>query len=525
MGAIFCDCEKKSNSPYVDGKVPDFEAKKTNQHSGAPEREIKGFNKTDSLKELWSSLDKSSLIGKGVGNPKEKYEFMEQIGLGTFGQVFKVQVKKTGDLRAMKVIRKKDESISFEKSIIKEIELLESIDHPNVLKVFEFYDCPEHICIVTELGKGGTLSKRLNNIVKESEIVKAHIMFQLLSAVNYCHSMNIMHRDIQPDNILIDEKNSNGLYNIKLIDFGTAKIFLNLQHQITGAPHFISPEVINGEYNEKCDLWSCGVILYGLFKGTFPFTGNTQNELFENIKAGKYDIRCPPFEAVANDAKDLIMKLLKTDPSQRIGAQKALDHPWFKRLKIKETYFDIDFEMVQKLLENILSYAPTNSLQKPVIAFLIHNHGDKSEEVKHANNLFAKIDINNNGTLDRREFIINCINFYRKYNKQVDDKFLGTLFDKIDYDHSKLIGYREFICAAVDKTIFIKEDILQEAFHFFDKDKNGSISLEEVQKAFSSMKGYKNKDFEDILREVDINKDDKIDFQEFKTMMEKIIIH
>ena len=107
-----------------------------------------------------------------------------------------------------------------------------------------------------------------------------------------------------------------------------------------------------------------------------------------------------------------------------------------------------------------------------MIAYLIHNHGDKSDEVKHANNLFAKIDINNNGSLDRREFIVNCINFYRKNNKPVDEKYLGALFDKIDYDHSKLIGYREFVCAAVDKTVFIGEEILQEAFNFFDKDKN-----------------------------------------------------
>ena len=324
-----------------------------------------------------------------------------------------------------------------------------------MLKIFEFYDCPEHICIISELGKGGSLSKSLNNLVKESEVVKAHIMFQLLSAINYCHSMNLMHRDIKPDNILLEEKNKNGVYNIKLIDFGTAKFFVNVQHQITGSAHFIAPEVLNGEYNEKCDLWSCGVILYALFKGTFPFTGNTKFELLENIKSGKYDIRSPPFEAVSDEAKDLIMKLLKINPSQRISAQMALEHPWFEKLKIKETYFDVDFDMVQKLMTHILSYSPTNSLQKPVIAYLIHNHGDKSDEVKHANNLFAKIDINNNGSLDRREFIVNCINFYRKNNKPVDEKYLGALFDKIDYYHSKLIGYREFVCAAVDKTVFL----------------------------------------------------------------------
>ena len=524
MGALFCDCDKKKNGNYINGSVPDFDSKLPSLQSGTPQREMKGFNKKESVNEIWASLDKSSIVGKGVGNPKEKYEFIEQIGLGTFGQVFKVKIKKTGDLRAMKVIKKKDNSISFEKNVVREIEMLESVDHPNVLKVFEFYDCPEHICIVSELGEGGSLSHCLDQIVKESEIVKAHIIFQLLSAINYCHSMSIMHRDIQPDNILIEKKASTGVYNIKLIDFGTAKIFLNLQHQLAGSPQFMAPEVIKGDYNEKCDLWSCGIILYGLFKGSYPFTGKNIKELFEKIIMGQFDIRGSPFDTVNNDAKDLIQKLLNVDPAKRISAQKALDHPWFKRLKIKETYFDVDFEMVQKLLNHVLNFAPTNSLQKPVIAYLIHNHGDKSSEIKHANNLFAKIDVNNNGSLDRREFIINCINFYRKYQQQVDDKFLGTLFDKIDYDHSKLIGYREFVCAAVDKSVFIKDDILQEAFNFFDRDKSGGISLNEVKKAFSSMKGYKDADFEEILRGVDINKDEKIDFDEFKTMMQKIIV-
>ena len=176
MGAVFCDCEKKKNG-YVDGSVPDFDSKLPSLQSGVPQTEIKGMNKGENLNAIWASLDKSSTVGKGVGNPKEKYEFIEQIGLGTFGQVFKVKIKKSGDLRAMKVIKKQDHSISFEKSVVHEIEMLESVDHPNVLKVFEFYDCPEHICIVSELGEGGSLSQCLDTIVKESEIVKAHIIF------------------------------------------------------------------------------------------------------------------------------------------------------------------------------------------------------------------------------------------------------------------------------------------------------------------------------------------------------------
>ena len=105
----------------------------------------------------------------------------------------------------------------------------------------------------------------------------------------------------------------------------------------------------------------------------------------------------------------------------------------------------------------------------------------------------------------------------------MDAEYLGTLFDKIDTDKSNQIGYREFICAAVDKKEFLEEEMLKDAFNFFDKDNNKKITIEEVMKAFGTMKGYNQKDFENILALIDINKDKYIDYEEFKTMMIRII--
>ena len=348
-------------------------------------------------------------------------------------------------------------------------------------------------------------------------------MFQLLSTVTYCHAMNIMHRDIKPEHILIEKKSKDGFYYIKLIDFGTAKVFINLQHQLVGSIHTMAPEVIAGKYNEKCDLWSCGIILYVLFKGEYPFTGNNQNELISNISNGYIDLSSPPFDTVSPEAKDLIQKMIKVDMKTRISASKALEHSWFKKLHIKDSFFELDIEKAKTLLNNIYNYAPSNNLQKPVIAYLVHNYGDKSFLVKAANNLFRKIDINNNGTLDRNEFIKHCGDYYKKNNQPVDAEYLGTLFDKIDTDKSNQIGYREFICAAVDKKEFLEEEMLKDAFNFFDKDNNKKITIEEVMKAFGTMKGYNQKDFENILALIDINKDKYIDYEELKTMMIRII--
>ena len=174
-------------------------------------------------------------------------------------------------------------------------------------------------------------------------------------------------------------------------------------------------------------------------------------------------------------------------------------------------------------MNNIYNYSTSNRLQKPVIAYLVHNHGDKNKFVKAATTLFTKIDINNNGALERGEFIKNTKELYKQYNQNVDEHYLGSLFDKIDSDNSRQIGYREFVCAAVDKKVFLGEELLRDAFNFFDRDKSGSITLDELKKAFSSFKGYKTRDFTKILKEIDINNDSTIDFIEFQQMMKKII--
>ena len=112
---------------------------------------------------------------------------------------------------------------------------------------------------------------------------------------------------------------------------------------------------------------------------------------------------------------------------------------------------------------------------------------------------------------------------FKKYHQEIDKTYLGTLFDVIDSDESHKIGYRELICSAVDKKEFLSDFMIQDAFDFFDKDKNGTITLEEVKKAFKKEKNYKEEDFKNIINQIDLNQDSKIDYNEFKKMMETIL--
>ena len=148
-------------------------------------------------------------------------------------------------------------------------------------------------------------------------------MKQLLSAVTYCHQKNIVHRDLKPENLLIIKP---GEYDIKVIDFGLSRSFEKhkTMYNRAGTPFYIAPEVLKKKYNEKCDVWSCGVILYILLSGNPPFNGKNDEAIFESINIGYCSFAGVEWKNVSNDAKMFIKKLLNVNPDLRMSASEAL---------------------------------------------------------------------------------------------------------------------------------------------------------------------------------------------------------
>ena len=186
----------------------------------------------------------------------------------------------------------------------------------------------------------GELFDQIINKGPFNEKYSAYVLYQIFSAVNYCHKMHIVHRDLKPENILIIDKNAEGFPTIKVCDFGTSKIFRtgSVERNIVGSSYYMAPEVLNQKYNEKCDIWSCGVIMYILLSQRPPFGGNNEDEIFANVKKEIYDLKSPPFDKISEKAKDLIKKTLTFDYNKRISAADALNHPWFKENKSKELF-------------------------------------------------------------------------------------------------------------------------------------------------------------------------------------------
>jgi calcium-dependent protein kinase len=471
-------------------------------------------------------INNDLIVNKIEGAPSEYYDIKKKLGEGSYGVVWKVEHKQTGLTRAMKKIIKNPRAKSeSDKEILNEIDILKKMDHPNIVKIFEFYNTPDGYYLITEFCPDGELFNEILENAPFPEPIAANIMYQIFSAVNYCHSMNIIHRDLKPENILIEKKEGKN-FNIKIIDFGTAKIYEKnkSEKKVIGSSYYIAPEVLTENYNQMCDLWSCGIILYILLSGKAPFSGKSDSIIIEKIKIGKYDMNIKHFENISSEVKDLIVNLLQKTVSKRLTAQKALDHAWFKKLKTKSNIIETGVEKIQKSLENIKKYKPELKLQQVVIAYLVHNI-PQLQIIKDAYKIFLTYDENMDGKITKKEMVKVFKNIL-KLNTKVDEE-VDNIFKKLDNDNNGYIEYEEFVRASIDKEIFTKEEILQFAFKFFDKDDSGEITVEELKAVFCIGKD-KNREIsekvlDDIITKIDTDGDKVISYQEFKDMMKKII--
>ena len=435
------------------------------------------------------------IVSNSNSNPEKEYENLGFLGEGNIATVYKVRNIYTETEYAMKVIKR---SMSYdsekEKELYNEINILRSIDHPNILKILEFFSTNNNYCIITELCTGGELFQNIVDKGPFDENYTAYIMYQLLSAVNYCHKMKIIHRDIKPENILIVDKNHEGLPTIKLCDFSLSKLCSfkesMIQKKVVGSVYYIAPEVLRKKYNEKCDLWSCGVIMYILLSGRPPFDGDDDKEIISNVTSGEYDLTNPPFNSISKNAKDLIKKLLNVNVEKRITAEEALNHIWFTRLNTQELYNKInDKEVMRKLIENLKRYKRTSVVQETALAYLVH-HFPQIKDVVNSCKLFNQIDKSGDGKITKEELFIGLSERYKSETLKND---VEQIYNNLDMDNNGYIEYEEFVRAAVSKEYFVKDNVLRYAFRYFDKDGSGEITFDEIEQLFSQSIPDKNK--------------------------------
>ena len=462
------------------------------------------------------------LISKVEKNPFNNYTVIKELGKGTYGKVLLVSHKITGAIRAMKIINKIDDGFeNNDEEVLNEVNILKKIDHKNIIKIFEFYIDDNNYYLVTEYCKGGELFVLLRKI-KLTEIQVAYIMFQLFSAINYCHKMKIIHRDLKPENILIT-KNNKGFIRIKICDFGTSQIFQKgeVQYSIVGSLLYMAPEIIEKKYNFKCDLWSCGVIMYLLLTTRFPFYGDNNKEKMESILHKEYNTKY--LEKFSENTKDLLRKLLEKEPKQRINAETAISHKYFDEFKVKDLLTEIkDVNLIDRMIENLKNYKRKSILQELSIAYLIHNYPDL-EEYTIACNFFDKIDVNNNGKISLDDLYIG-LSIIK--GDKIKDTDVLEIFANLDIEKNNYLSYEDFVRGAIDKNCLLNDKILSFAFKYFDKDDKGVITINEISYIFKEHFTIKNvnEGLKKIISEVDEDNDGEITYNEFCKLMKNLII-
>ncbi|XP_012537295.1 serine/threonine-protein kinase GD17699 isoform X2 [Monomorium pharaonis] len=251
------------------------------------------------------------------------------IGDGNFAVVRHCTHKASGAEYAMKIVDK-HKCQGKETMLASEVAILRQVCHPNIISLIAEQDTADQLFLVMELVKGGDLFDAIAVATKFSEAEASVMISHLTSALAYLHSHHIVHRDVKPENLLVEMDGSH-VRCLKLGDFGLAQVVREPLYTVCGTPTYVAPEILaETGYGLKIDVWAAGVILYILLCGFPPFVSvdNEQEELFERILSGQYEFTSPYWDTISDSAKQLISNMLQAQPELRFSAEDVLDHPW-----------------------------------------------------------------------------------------------------------------------------------------------------------------------------------------------------
>eukprot|EP01015_Nassula_variabilis_P025207 TRINITY_DN488_c0_g1_i23.p1 TRINITY_DN488_c0_g1~~TRINITY_DN488_c0_g1_i23.p1 ORF type:complete len:558 (+),score=114.53 TRINITY_DN488_c0_g1_i23:107-1780(+) len=282
-----------------------------------------------------------------------QYEMVSMVGQGSTANVYVAVNKQDQKKYAVKSFNKQI-VLSEQKgreSLVNEINIIRQLSHQNVCQIHEVHETSQNIFMVMELMTGGDIFNNFSWKFNESLAKQAFRM--ILEGLNELHSKGIMHRDIKPENVLVK---SNDEFIVKVSDFGLAAYVNEPKHLYTkcGTPGFIAPEVFKGnekQYDEKCDIYSAGIIFFTCLFQRVPFYGDSSKEVYFKNKEGQINFEVEKQQNINPLGIDLVKKMLEKDPKKRLSAQEALQHEFFQVSK-KSSKFNS--EPVSKVLQLIV---------------------------------------------------------------------------------------------------------------------------------------------------------------------------
>lgn len=411
---------------------------------------------------------------------------------------------KTFDLKALVAKHHEGELLS-------ELRIHMTVDHPHIVKVIDIYEAGSQLHVVMECMDGGELFDRMcqRKVFQNDEA--AEIIHQMLLAVAYLHDLDIVHRDLKPENFLFD---CIGGSHLKLTDFGFSTWWnegdTNLQ-VACGTLHYAAPEVLKKSYTKKCDLWSVGVLAFGLLGGYLPFDGS-KSEISKNIKACRYTMYERRWASVSENARAFVFSLLRPEDQQRSTANEALEHPWLLERPSTPQSPGIH----DSLMQAFRNFQHASRLQQTCcsIAALSACSTSMGHQLR---SFFLQIDVLGTGVVKLED--LKRALLQRAENAEQDDEVLESVFATLDRDDRGFVRYSEFLAAAELASGKYSRSITAEVFRRFDVENTGYITKENVEQLLSTTsQGEAN--IQEVLKELSL--DDKvrrISYRAFETCL------
>jgi calcium-dependent protein kinase len=392
----------------------------------------------------------------------------------------------------------------FRQELMNEVAILQGLDHPHIVKAIETFDYHNRLYLVLELCSGGDLYAR----DPYDEVQACSIVHSIVDAVGYMHSQKIIHRDLKFENIMFAHPTS---ASVKIIDFGLSKKYAQEEklHDAVGTVYTMAPEVLLGDYDNKVDIWSIGVISFMLLSSSLPFYGKTRPHVIRKIIKGRFTFKGVRWHSISQKAKDFVSSLLVHDASQRPSAQQALKSSWLSRSF--DATAPVSFKLMDRVQATIQTFAAYGRLKK--LALLVIAHKSTEEEIGFLRKVFRTFDSVADGEITLEEFK-GALTVYHYTDEELERMFMA-----MDLDGTGKVHYTEFLAATIEAHGSIAEERVAEAFDRLDSDDSGYIT---VQNVVDFLGNEISEEFADgIIDEADMTRDHRISYQEFLSLWDE----
>lgn len=412
-------------------------------------------------------------------NDDYKVDSQTVLGRGSHAKVVLAHGVADGRKYALKTLQASKNKLARERlaMLAEEVEICLVVDHPNIVRVHDVYETDhEVVYVVMECCSGGELFSHAADDSGLAECDAALAVRQMLRAVGYLHGNNIVHRDLKPENFLFESKQVGA--PLKLIDFGFAHVWNRCEPMMTccGSLQYVSPEVLAMKgYDEKCDIWSLGVISFLLLTGMPPFFASTEREMRRRIRAGRLD--WSGTRDVPADAVDFVSSLLARKPEDRPSASLAIFHPWLVRTHSGQAAASLSlFFFSAEVIRPMTRYARAPRLRRVALQLLAqHLPAKDTIELSEA---FLALDHDNVGSI-----LVEDLKDAIRRSTEGQECDLRELYEGLDSLWGERLSHTDFVAATLELRPRPRDDDVLACFRRLDIDRSGAISVWDLQRA------------------------------------------